>query len=262
MQTCVDLKEPIKRKITSGTKEWADYNVNCIKGCFNNCRYCYARVMARRFHRSTDDSWKDMSICEQMLTKKFVKKTGRAMFPSTHDLFDFEPYKEASFKVLNNLLKEKNDVLITTKPRTRVVKEIIERFSFYKNQIQFRFTITSNNDTLLSFWEPNAPGYQERFDSIRYAFLQEIKTSVSVEPFLDYNPLSLIGAIDPYVSESIWLGKMNYITRNGLSLYEDQFYNNIRKNYETPHLQEIYDALKTNPKIRFKDSIRYQLLVK
>jgi len=31
------------RKITSGTKEWADHNVNLIDGCSHDCRYCYAK---------------------------------------------------------------------------------------------------------------------------------------------------------------------------------------------------------------------------
>jgi DNA repair photolyase len=39
------------REITSGTKEWADHNVNCIRGCSNDCRYCYAKIMAKRFGR-------------------------------------------------------------------------------------------------------------------------------------------------------------------------------------------------------------------
>lgn len=75
MTECFELAE--KRKITSGTKEWADYNVNCIKGCYNNCRYCYAKVMAKRFGRSTDDTWKNMKIKKEMLSKDF-KKTARS----------------------------------------------------------------------------------------------------------------------------------------------------------------------------------------
>ena len=37
-----------KSKIISGTKEWAKENVNCVTGCSNNCRYCYARAMGTR----------------------------------------------------------------------------------------------------------------------------------------------------------------------------------------------------------------------
>ena len=63
-------------KTTSGTKEWADYNVNCVKGCANNCKYCYAKLMAIRFGRATEETWKDMSIREEMVQKRFRKYRG------------------------------------------------------------------------------------------------------------------------------------------------------------------------------------------
>lgn len=259
MTVAKKIERSNRRRITLGTKEWADYTVNCIKGCFNDCRYCYARVMAKRFHRSTFETWKDMEISNEMLKKKFGRKSGRAMFPSTHDIFDFSPFKEACFTILGKLLDEGNSVLITTKPRLSVIREIIERFEVYKEQMQFRFTITSIDDGLLKFWEPNAPGYSERIESLRYAFWQGFKTSVSIEPFLDYDPRKLLHAIEPYVTESIWLGKMNYITRNGISVSEKQYYDEVRKNYETTHMREICDGLSKNPKVRIKDSIRNQL---
>ena len=30
-------------KKISGTKEWSIASVNCVTGCENDCRYCYAR---------------------------------------------------------------------------------------------------------------------------------------------------------------------------------------------------------------------------
>ncbi len=247
------------RKITSGTKEWADYNVNCIIGCYNNCRYCYARIMANRFGRSTNRTWKNMRIRKDILRKKFNMLPGRVMFPSTHDIFDLAPFKEACLAVLDNLLASNNDVLVTTKPRFAIVQEIVERFGYYKDQIQFRFTITSRSDELIKFWEPNAPSCHERFESLKYAFQKGFRTSVSVEPFLDYDPTDLVQAIAPFVTESIWVGRMNYISKNGLSELELQHYNQIRRNYETHHLQEICDKLSRIPKIKIKDSIKIQL---
>ncbi len=47
-------------KITLGTKEWADSNINCYYGCSNDCLYCYAKKMAIRFKRKTEDTWKIM----------------------------------------------------------------------------------------------------------------------------------------------------------------------------------------------------------
>ena len=61
------------RHITSGTKEWADYNVNCVKGCSNDCRYCYAKMMGKRFGRFTEENWKDMEINEAAVKKNYPK---------------------------------------------------------------------------------------------------------------------------------------------------------------------------------------------
>ncbi|MFX0035186.1 MAG: hypothetical protein ACFE9I_06050 [Candidatus Hermodarchaeota archaeon] len=64
------------RKITLGTKEWADSNVNCYFGCSNNCRYCYEKKMAIRFKRKTEESWKLMEPNQKALKFTFDKKKG------------------------------------------------------------------------------------------------------------------------------------------------------------------------------------------
>ena len=250
---------PMSRKITSGTKEWADHNVNCIKGCFNDCRYCYAKTMARRFGRCTEGNWKHMKIREDVLRKDFRKWRGRVMFPSSHDIFDISPFKEACFIVLGKLLEQGNDVLIATKPRLVVIQEIDQQFRHYQEQMQFRFTITSAEDKLLEFWEPNATGFKERLASLEYAFRRGFKTSVSIEPFLDYDPTELIENVMPFTTESIWVGRMNYIPRKKILGRDQEYYEQIRKNYETPHLWKLYNELKRFPLIRFKDSVRIQL---
>ena len=246
-------------KIPTGTKEWADHNINCIKGCYNNCRYCYAMLMAKRFGRATNNTWKKMIIREDVVNSKFRKFSGRVMFPSSHDIFDMSEYEDACFTVLENLLKSDNEVLVTTKPRLTIIKKIDKEFSDYKEQIQFRFTITSSNDQLLKFWEPNAPLFQERLKSLQYAFKKGYKTSVSVEPFLDYDPKSLVDCISPFITESIWLGIMNYIPRNNVQKAEASYYDSIRKNYSEKHLNEIYETFNEYPKIRWKDSIKTKL---
>jgi DNA repair photolyase len=246
-------------KIPTGTKEWADHNVNCIKGCYNNCRYCYALLMAKRFGRATNNTWKKMIIREDVVSTKFRKFSGRVMFPSSHDIFDLPDYEEACFTVLENLLKSGNEVLVTTKPRLAIIKKINKEFADYKEQIQFRFTITSSDDQLLKFWEPNAPLFRERSQSLQYAFKKGYKTSVSIEPFLDYDSKPLIDTISPYVTESIWLGVMNYIPRNNVRKAETSYYDSIRKNYSEVHLREIYEIFNEYPKIRWKDSIKKKL---
>jgi len=250
--------KPVK-KITSGTKEWADYNVNCFKGCYNNCRYCYAKMMAKRFGRCTENTWKKMQVRKDILNKNFRKYNGRVMFPSSHDIIDEPKVKQVCFDVIQKLLEADNEVLITTKPSYNVTKGIISRFEPFRDQIQFRFTITSKDDRLLSFWEPNAPLFKERLKSLKYAFENDFKTSVSIEPFLDYEPQDLVEKISPFITESIWVGPMNYIARNNIKKRDIPQYEETRKNYEVPNLAKIYDDLRNIPSIRFKDSMALRL---
>ena len=107
----------LTRQITSGTREWADYNVNCVQGCSNDCRYCYAKMIAKRFGRKTDETWKEMIINKNAVEKKYKKYKGRVMFPSSHDIVDDPKIIIACLTVLRKLLESDNEVLITSKPK-------------------------------------------------------------------------------------------------------------------------------------------------
>ncbi|MHA1270186.1 MAG: radical SAM protein [Candidatus Helarchaeota archaeon] len=247
------LKKKKTYKITRGTREWSDYSINCITGCSNNCRYCYARKMAIRFGRKSDDNWKYMEIREKDVKKKYKLRKGRFMFPTAHDITKDPDVLEACLIVLNNLLKVGNSVLITTKPSPFVIKKICSIFEPYKNQIQFRFTITSNQDNLLQFWEPGAPPYNDRIYALKYAFKKGFKTSVSIEPFLN-DPSEFIFELTPYITESIWIGPMNYIKRNNLKYEEIEPYDQIRKLNLLENLLTIYKKVNKIDKVRIKDA--------
>lgn len=249
-----NLKRGMNKCSISGTREWADYNVNCVSGCSNDCRYCYAKMMAKRFGRATEETWKIMKVNEAKVNKNYVKKNGRVMFPSSHDITNDPEIENACFSVLSNLLENGNEVLVTTKPSFSTVKKIVSRFIGYQENMQFRFTITSSDNDLLRFWEPNAPLFKERLDSLKFAYDNGFRTSVSIEPFLDYHPEKLVKCVEPYCTESVWVGKMNYIQRNNLTDFEQEYYEKVRENYVLEHLEEIFLNLKDNPKIRFKDS--------
>jgi DNA repair photolyase len=242
-------------KVTSGTREWADHNVNCFYGCENDCLYCYAKMMAKRYGRSTETAWKKMRINKKAVEKRYGKYNGRVMFPTSHDIVDVPEVIEACFKVLKKLVDAGNSVLVTTKPDFNVTQKLITEFSDYRNLIQFRFTISSNNNDLLSFWESNAPPYRVRLESLKLAYEKDFKTSVSIEPFLDFDPIPLINELSPYVTESIWIGPMNYIPRKNIAVKYRGRYESIRGNYTTDNIRLIMERLKDYPKIRFKDSM-------
>jgi len=223
-------------KITTGTKEWATTNVNIAYGCNHDCKYCYAKGMAIRFNRDTEENWNMMIPNIKAIEKGYGKRKGRIMFPTSHDIInlDYSYVKEIlvtpknfmdnkekvvvekrnllddSILVLKKLLKAGNEVLITTKPHYDCVKKLCRKLQGYKDQVLFRFTITSLDDEVLKEWEPNAPTFSERRQALRYAFLKGWKTSVSIEPFLDKNPIPLILSIWTYVTDTMWVGLLNY----------------------------------------------------
>lgn len=246
--------EKIKKEILTGTKEWATSNVNLISGCTHNCRYCYAKKMAMRFGRKTELTWKIMDLNKKKLNQRYKKRNGRVMFPSSHDIVP--EFKNECFLVLQKLLDAGNSVLITSKPHFDVIKDLCDRFVYFRDQIQFRFTITSNNNDVLKFWEVGAPTFEERLESLKYAYTMKYKTSVSIEPFLDKNPIPLIVKLYAYVSETIWLGRMNYINRNNIPPNEKRYYKDIRKNFTRINIQIIINSLIKYEKIRYKDSIK------
>ncbi len=243
------------RKITLGTKEWADSNVNCYLGCSNNCRYCYAKKMAIRFKNKTEETWKIMVPNQKNIDKGYRKRNGRIMLPTSHDI-TLESLDNC-LTVLKKLFESENEVLITTKPKFYCIEKICKDFIEYKDSFQFRFTITSINNELLKFWEPGAPSFEERLKSLKYAYNHGNKTSISIEPFLDKNPYELVDVLKPFITESIWIGKMNYITSKSFSDSEQIYYKNIKQINSKENLLKIIEKAKVYDQsfLRIKDSI-------
>jgi DNA repair photolyase len=249
----------MKEKKVFGTYEWATANANFINGCIHNCKYCYSKEMAIRFKRKTPNNWAEEEINLNQLSRTIKKTDGYVMFPSSHDISPDNLVLSLTF--LEKLLMAGNEILIVTKPHILVVESICKKFSRYRNKILFRFTIGSCISDTLKFWEPNAPSYEERMQSLRYAFDNGFKTSVSCEPILDTNTNQLIEKIIPFVTDAIWLGKPNNLkARLKINGYTD---NETLKRAEKliaslcdKWVFELYEVYKDNPKVKWKDSMK------
>ena len=243
----------------SGTKEWAKYTANCCTGCYNNCRFCYARHDAiERWKNVKPGEWEKIVINWSQVNKKRTKMDGTIMFPTTHDIFpeNLEP----CIKLLNNFLSVGNNMLIVSKPRLECIKKICEKFQDHKKQILFRFTIGAIDNSILKYWEPNAPTFGERFDCLQYTFNNGFDTSISCEPMLDSEGIiQLFDVLEPYVTDGIWIGKMNKIDKRVESKSSDldkKMIHNILKGQTDNRILEIYNILKDDPKIRWKESFK------
>jgi DNA repair photolyase len=247
------------RRPPTGTQEWAASNVNIQDGCEHDCRYCYAKTMAIRFKRATPATWKHPKLRPHDLARGFTRRSGRIMFPTAHDIT--EQNIDECVAILTKMLQAGNDVLIVSKPRRSCVDRLCADLQQYRGQIVFRFSIGSTNTRTLAFWEPGAPTFKERLACLRAAFLHDYHTSVSCEPMLDENPDALVEAVRPYVTDSIWIGKINRLrhilpvncpgdtaaARRGDKLIQSQSDDAIRA---------LYARYADDPLVKWKDSVK------
>lgn len=250
-----------RTKPKTGTREWAETNINIQLGCEHNCRYCYARYDAvHRFKRCTAQAWAEPVINNAKVDCDYRKYPGRLMFPSSHDITPRNINE--CMVVIRRLLDAGNQILIVSKPHFECITLMCETFKEYRRQITFRFTIGSVNDDVLNFWEPNAPSFQERLSCLRYAFEAGYNTSISCEPFLDYWPNCVYDTSCWWITDSFWLGllrKFNQrvnltdVTSEQMATYVDPL-RRIHSNINA--VKAYYRMLKDRPYVKFKDSIR------
>jgi DNA repair photolyase len=238
---------------TTGTKEWSDKSVNILTGCTHACRYCYAGGMARRFKRSGDWPKSILRTKEVAKGRRRAKGVKGVMFPSSHDITP--EFLEPCLTVLGKLLAAGNKVLVVSKPHLECIKRICADFD--PTNLMFRFTIGAFDNAILKFWEPEAPSYEERLACLQYAFEKGFQTSVSMEPMLDTpNAVELFHRLAPFVTDKIWLGKLNR-ARNCIAEWRqiDAEIRQIEANQTDDKILAIYEALKDEPKVAWKDSL-------
>ena len=257
-------------KVISGTKEWSVSSVNCVNGCSHNCRYCYARYNAvERFVRITAECWPKMEVRQHDVRKPRKKCDGRVMFPTTHDITP--EVLPACLAVIEKLLAAGNEVLVVSKPHLQCVQAICDLasggmgglFDDYRDQLKLRFTVGAADDAILSYWEPGAPAFAERFASLQHAYAAGFTTSVSMEPLLDStNVVETVGTLAPYVTGTIWIGMMNRIDSRVIEGTDPVEIARIKAGQTPERVAEIYEALKDHPKIRWKESCKNLLGLK
>ena len=248
------------KKSAFGTKEWADYNINASSGCASSCRYCYAQSMAIRFKRKTPDTWKEEVVNQKAVEKNYRKRKGVCMYPTSHDITPGT--LDASLVVLKKLFEAGNDVLIVTKPHYEVIVRLCDELKEFKDQFLFRFTIGSSDSSVLKFWEPGAPSFEERISALEYAFENGFNTSISMEPTLDLHPEKVIEKVYDYVTNDIWIGLPNKLNQrlkmNGYGDDEQVMKASaeLQKGQSDEWVIGLVEKYENDPKIRWKDSIR------
>jgi len=245
----------------TGTKEWAEVVVNIQRGCSNGCLYCYAAANAARFGLCAREDWTTEVLTKKADITSFPAKPGVVMFPSAHDITEFNV--DAYIRVARLILEKGNRLLIVTKPRRAIANKLMDVLEPWREQIQFRFTIGALDDRLVSLWEPGGPSSLDRLDSLSDAEARGFARSVSIEPMLagydeTMRVVENVLAMNP---ETIWIGKMNKLllrvvdqspeVRAAVAL--------IREQQSDAEILRLHSSLMLVPAIRWKDSINLVL---
>jgi len=205
-----DIK--ILHSVPYGTFQWSERTLNMMDKncrCGNCCLYCYINKIFHYYFENVEKCPNREEFIQNAnhLQQHRKSKVARLiMTPSSHDIFP--SMIENYIKMLKGYLQAGHDLLIVSKPRIACIKLLCSGLDLFKTQIRFRFTITANDDQKLTIWEPNAPLFAERVESLQHAFDQGFKTSVSMEPFL-VSPIKYIDSLRKYVTNEFWIGMMN-----------------------------------------------------
>lgn len=286
----------LEQNFQFGVQEWADaQSINLCIGCANDCVYCYARAGAL-FHKRISDwaNWKQVIFKERVASRQYsrVRKARRIMFPTTHDI----PSEPAHIRqacidfIFKQLCQRKLDVLITTKPRLDVIKEIcdllapasikwktpkgkVSECEQPRNHVAFRFTIGSLSEHVLSVLEPGAPSLSERISALTYATNAGFQTSISCEPLLDESPCALVEKLIPLLSPTnraqdsgvIWIGCMNaYVKAEKVrQVYGPECAELFEKAIEYakfPNVIKYYTQYVNDPHVKFKETIKRMMI--
>lgn len=253
-------KNPITKIVSdTGAGEWAGYNCNIGEGCQHGCLYCYASGIAvTRFKRvASQAEW-----CNEKLitanTAKCKKYPFPIMFPTTHDITPV--YLPAYRCHLYNILNAGNTVILVSKPHRASIEAICSELSSYRDTMIFRFSIGCFENATLSLWEPGAPSLSERMWCLQYAFEQGFRTSVSAEPMLTdrHGAERLYYALEPFVTEDVWFGKMNNVGSFRKSENADLAKSaaELVAAYQDNEIMAMVDHMAALPKVSWKDSIK------
>lgn len=241
-----------------GTREWAVAEINCSRGCPHGCLYCYARYdQVTKKGLVTASQWNHCQELEEEVNKNHPLYSGQVMFPAAHDIVPDNI--ESCVKVLKNLLDGGNNVLVVSKPHLNCVQRLCQEFYNDRDRILFRFTITARDPNILDIWEHGAPDYPERLMCLRSSFERGFATSVSVEPMLDREDVvAMVQELLPFVSQSVWIGKMNKIDIR-VTDDSDQVIGEverIQQGQSDEQIHRLYQELQGIEKIHWKESIK------
>ena len=189
-----------------------DYCVNPYTGCQVGCRYCYARLFIPRYsgHIEPWGEFVDVKVnAPQILKKQLVRaKRGVVWVASVCD-----PYQplEAKYKLTRQCLIELAAAQFPVHVQSKSVLALRDLDVFLQFQeIEFTFTIATDNEEIARKFEPHASSIKERIETLDKLHRAGIKTQAFIGPLLPGNPEKLVAQLEGKV-DNVLIDRMNYM---------------------------------------------------
>lgn len=189
-----------------------DYCVNPYTGCQVGCRYCYARLFIPRYSGHTEPwgEFVDVKVnAPQILKKQLIRpKRGVVWVSSVCD-----PYQplEARYKLTRQCLIELAAVQFPVHVQSKSVLALRDLDVFLQfKEIEFTFTIATDNEEIARTFEPRASSIKERIGALEKLHRAGIKTQAFIGPLLPGDPEKLIAQLEGKVNE-VLIDRMNYM---------------------------------------------------
>ena len=242
----------------NGVREWADATMNVCLGCQHACLYCFAQEIASRFKRKTAGDWQHEELTEQANIISYPAHKGVVMFPTTHDITPLTV--DAYIRVAKKILEAGNQLLLVSKPHLDCMTKVLNALRPWRDQMLCRFTIGTLDEKVARAWEPGAPSPKERVKVLKLAHRRGFRTSVAMEPLLGGATTAIKGmdAMEPYVTDTIWIGKMNRI-RNRVKITTPEIeamVAAIEIAQADDNIIMIWEMLDREPKVQWSNSIK------
>jgi len=157
------------------------------------------------------------------------------------------------------LLEAGNNILVVSKPRLECIQRLCDSLRPYRKHILFRFSIGFIDKRVQQFWEPNAPTYAERLSCLRMAYELGFQTSVSAEPLLEpWRAKAIVDNLRLFITHSVWIGKLNGLRTRTKWLYPDGHpeIDRLEQWQANEKVSEVYETLKDDPLVRWKESYK------
>ena len=226
------IVKSIRAKSVLNKSKIFDYCVNPYTGCQINCRYCYARLLMKRYsgHSEPWGEFVDVKInAAGVLEKQLARaKKGVVWISSVCDPYQpIEKTYSITRQCLEVLAVKQFTVNIQTKS-TLILRDldVLQKFV----QIEVGFTITTDDEAVAEQFEPGAARIKHRIAALKKIRSAGITTFAFIGPILPLNPQNLIRQLED-ATDRVLIDRMNYVG-SVQSIYRKLgFYREIKDGY-------------------------------